>query len=1146
MRNMKSLFAMLTTTTAIVALAVPAHAAEARDYAIEAGSLETALDAYGRQSGEQVLYRVDDVRGKVSEGVKGRYSAEQALRRLLSGTGLRVVKGAGGALAITGNGQGGGQAATETGTGQGLRGAIVDANSGAALKGAFVELVGTGQSTVSDELGRYRFAGVNGSQRVRISYLGFPAVERDVEFANGQPVTGIVLANEAVANEILVVGYTSARAQALNQERTAENSTTVISGDLLGNFNGTTISDALRRAPGVAFVQNNNTGDGTNIIVRGLSPDYNQVRLNGVALPEPSGTGRSPNLGNILADSVSEIKISKTLLASQDSAGTGGLVEIETKSPLDRPRRYFNVSIDGTKRGKGYGDEYSASGTASFRFGAEGNFGISASVQYRKQDITSYNYFVNGVVGPYLPLMPNGQPATAQTLDPRTPFPFYEGADYFADLVTVGALNTKAETRGITLSSEWQVSDSTSLRLDYVHSRQNNSTFESLYGLSSTNGNYRLAAVPELGGAQRYVFYPRTLSVLPFLNVNYTPEQINRTDSVSFRGESLLGRLAVKYGAGFSKGGYSAPLGVTLGMADIFGVGFDASEVLPEATSAATGRVVTFFGPRRGRGLPSPLITQSGFDKLLAAPVPALQNFASTLDAKGQSRNWTGDLSGKYEFGPGLLKYIEAGLSYRRSTFSSNLTSYDSYGPVYDENFSPLPVDHGLVFVDVPFATPVGTNIYRLPTLASILQFGEKLPALAEQGVVTHGVTMPDPLYDGVGTLEEQIVGYVQARVDIGKVEIIGGVRAERSLVAASTANGITVIDETGTFDEEFYNATRVIVTGRDRGMTWLPRVLVNFRPSKNIVLRAGYYSTVARPQIAQLNTERSISFDARTFYGPTGTQPQLLISSGNPGLKPARTHNFDLSAEWYDGNVGALKLSAFYKQVNNLLESNSVRGFESIDDLDLPDHPLLNNIPDDTFVSFTYPVNNPDPARIWGIEASVERRLTFLPGLLSGLGIYANYTFTDSHKTQEESWYGPVFDAQGNITGFADQPYLLELPFGGSPKHSGTAGLTYSRKGFDASLFYTKQARRLDGSGNFGLDSYSEAVDSLDVRAVYQFALAGSDMRLSFEGLNLLKGRQDANTETSIGGVRGLPKYYTTGNFLGGRKFTVGLSATF
>jgi TonB-dependent receptor len=1144
---MKSLFAMLTTTTAIVALAAPAHAAEARDYAIEAGSLEAALDAYGRQSGEQVLYRVDDVRGRASEGVKGRYSPEHALRKILAGTGLRIVKGAGGALAIAGNGEGGGQAATDVASGQGLRGAIVDANSGAALKGAFVELVGTGQTTATDELGRYRFPGVNGAQRVRISYLGFPAVERDVEFANGLPVTGIVLANEAVANEILVVGYTSARAQALNQERTAENSSTVISGDLLGNFNGTTISDALRRAPGVAFQQDNKTGDGTNIIVRGLSPDYNQVKLNGLALPESEGLGRSPNLSNILADSISEIKISKTLLPSQDSTGTGGLVEIETKSPLDRPKRYFNVSVDGTKRSKGFGHEYGASGTASLRFGADGNFGVSASLQYRNQDIRSYSYSINGIFGPYLPLLPNGQPARASTLDPRTPFPFYDGADYFVSAAQVGANETQSETYSASLSAEWQVSDATNLRFDYVGSRRTDTNYQSTYFISTDTAIYRLAPVPSLGGAQRFVYFPRPLDVAPVVSVLYAPDQKSRTDSFSFRGESDVGRLTLKYAAGYAKGSSASPLSSSFSMLDDPGIRLTAADILPEAIDPLTGNYVTYFGPRRGKGIPIPLFTADVFQRLANAPLPILSAYSAAIDQRGRSQNWTGDLSAKYEFAPGILKYVEAGLGYRRSSFANAPSRSDVYSPVYLDDGYPVPLDQvGIEFENLPFSTGGNETIYRLPTRASVEQFIGNLDRYASDGYLEHIVQPADPLYADQGTVEEQIIAYIQARADIGKLEIIGGVRAERNHVATTSVTGTSIYDENGDLDTPFYLASRTLVSGRKNMMTYLPRLLINYRPSENIVLRGGYYSTIARPQVLQLNAERVITYYAQPTNGPTGTQTFLSITSGNPGLKPARTHNFDISGEWYDGNVGVIKLSAFYKRINNLLESNSIRGFDSIGDLDLPDHPLLNNLPDDVLVSFTYPVNNPDPATIWGIEAAVERRLTFLPGVLSGLGIYANYVYSDSHKTQPRSWFGPQFDANGTLIGFADQPYELEVPFNQSPRHSGTIGLTYSKGGVDASLFYTAQARRQGGVANFGMNVYNEAVSSLDFRAVYQFKLAGSDVRFSFEGLNLLKGRNDPNTSGSIGGVGDMPKYYTDGYFLGGRKFTLGLSATF
>jgi outer membrane receptor protein involved in Fe transport len=72
-----------------MAQAQPAAATESiRQYDIPAGSLSTALNAWGAQSDKQLVFAPDLIVGKQSRGVSGRYGAEQALTQLLAGTGL--------------------------------------------------------------------------------------------------------------------------------------------------------------------------------------------------------------------------------------------------------------------------------------------------------------------------------------------------------------------------------------------------------------------------------------------------------------------------------------------------------------------------------------------------------------------------------------------------------------------------------------------------------------------------------------------------------------------------------------------------------------------------------------------------------------------------------------------------------------------------------------------------------------------------------------------------------------------------------------------------------------------------------------------------------------------------------------------------
>ncbi|TKT76182.1 TonB-dependent receptor [Aquamicrobium sp. LC103] len=85
--------ALLASTAICASLAIigPAQAQQASatlDYSVPAGPLGTAISRFGDSSDLQVLYPADLVRNKRSPGVSGSMTREEALSRLLSGTGL--------------------------------------------------------------------------------------------------------------------------------------------------------------------------------------------------------------------------------------------------------------------------------------------------------------------------------------------------------------------------------------------------------------------------------------------------------------------------------------------------------------------------------------------------------------------------------------------------------------------------------------------------------------------------------------------------------------------------------------------------------------------------------------------------------------------------------------------------------------------------------------------------------------------------------------------------------------------------------------------------------------------------------------------------------------------------------------------------
>jgi hypothetical protein len=67
---------------------------------IPKGDLKAALDAYARQSGVQIIYRVDELQGVVSPGAHGLLEPLAALDAILAHTGFSVRQDRSGALAI--------------------------------------------------------------------------------------------------------------------------------------------------------------------------------------------------------------------------------------------------------------------------------------------------------------------------------------------------------------------------------------------------------------------------------------------------------------------------------------------------------------------------------------------------------------------------------------------------------------------------------------------------------------------------------------------------------------------------------------------------------------------------------------------------------------------------------------------------------------------------------------------------------------------------------------------------------------------------------------------------------------------------------------------------------------------------------------
>jgi TonB-dependent receptor len=152
--------------------------------------------------------------------------------------------------------------------------------------------------------------------------------------------------------------------------------------------------------------------------------------------------------------------------------------------------------------------------------------------------------------------------------------------------------------------------------------------------------------------------------------------------------------------------------------------------------------------------------------------------------------------------------------------------------------------------------------------------------------------------------------------------------------------------------------------------------VALQYQVEKNTNLRVVYGRGLARPNIGDLVPA--------TVIDPNQT-PYPTIATGNANLVPTKANNYDILAEHYFQPLGILQAGWFYKQLSD------------------PIYPTATLLPNYNSTGKTYQltqsINGPG-AHIQGFEAQWEQRFSFLPGLLSGFGVNANYSHTASQVT--------------------------------------------------------------------------------------------------------------------------------------------------
>lgn len=310
----------------------------------------------------------------------------------------------------------------------------------------------------------------------------------------------------------------------------------------------------------------------------------------------------------------------------------------------------------------------------------------------------------------------------------------------------------------------------------------------------------------------------------------------------------------------------------------------------------------------------------------------------------------------------------------------------------------------------------------------------------------------PDEYLAGNYTASETILGgYAMWNQTFGdKLTVLAGVRVEN-----------TEIDYTGNILENEEDLIRE-ETATDNYTNFLPGIHLKYNVNDNFVLRAAWTNTLARPNY----------YDLVPFQDIRPDDEELI--QGNPNLNPTESMNFDLMAENYFKSIGLISAGVFYKNIDNFI-------YTFVDE-NYVDATITGG---NTWTRFQ--PENGGTANLFGAEIAFQRQLDFLPGALKGLGIYLNYTYTNS-------------DAEGIRNEDGEVRTDLALP--GTAPHLLNASLSYetAKLVVRVSLNYADDYVDEVGGSDFS-DRYYDRQLFLDVNGSYAIT---DNVRFFFELNNL------------------------------------------
>lgn len=921
-----------------------------------------------------------------------------------------------------------------------LSGQVRSAATNEPMPGVLVTVSETNATAVTDNQGRYRFGQLAAGEYTIVA--DYVGVSTQERSAAVAPGSAAALdfVLAEEADRVLVVGQRGGQARALSLQLSADNTRNVISADQAGRFPDLNAAESLRRIPGVTVQREVVAGEGRYVSIRGLDSGLNNTQINGMSAAQPEKENRRVPLDMVQTSALSRITVHKTLAPDQDADGIGGAVELETATAFD----FDGPVIDLTLRGyyQDFAGEPGPIGEATLarRFGANDQFGILVSGAYAQRDTQGFVFYNDEDQLAFVEDDPSSGVTPIQ----------YHLTEYQNERETVSA----------NAAFNWAVTPGTDLTLK--------ASFNRLYDAEQSRALYFEAGTDEYDEDGLLILdEPGTANLF-----NQYEETELTQHAYVIDGQTRANAFTFDYSLGYSEAIREEPFDNEVAFtaeleSNLLGYSDDGDFPILNLTAADVATIADSSSYVLG------------------------YNDIDQDDSRNERMAATFDVT--YDFARGLLSELRAGVKVERSEktlFEANVMELT--GPLTLDEFGVGPL------VDVspsgaPYAPYLSLDQNRVRAWRDYSQsLVDSDPAFVNEYVEGGGIPLDEDSYTST---EDAYGAYVMGRINRASWDLVGGVRIDHTRVESDNYEVVILEDE-----DPVYNR----IVGEADYTTVLPRAQFNFRPSDDLVFRAAYFTSIARPEPLFVGGALEIEEE----------DGEVDVTVGNPGLEPAYAHNVDFSVERYFDTVGLVSAGVYAKKIDNFIFSGIAPETDA-DRARFENDPRLAGQVIDDVITYT----NGEEATIYGLELNLVRNFPELPGPWGGLGVYGNLTVQTSEAE----------------TGLED---VAEGDFFYAPELLYTAAATYQKYGLEGVLAYSWRDSQAVRFSTYNMRIVEEPYGSLDAQLSYELR---DGLRLTVDAVDVLNDGDDPVVDERFGegGV-------LEGATYTGRAFTAGINLRF